>query len=77
MVKSLARIDKLEPLRDDYVSTNLTKLLVQIIDIDKEGNPEVDLEMAAEFHANLREIASRKHNVDALTTLAKKLMYYL
>ena len=72
LVKSLARIDKLEPLRDDYVATNLTKLLVQIIDIDKEGNPEVDLEMAAEFHANLREIASRKHNVDALTTLAKE-----
>lgn len=72
LVKTLARIDKFEVLRDDYIATNLTKLLVQIIDIDKEGNPEVDLEMAAEFHANLREIASRKHNVDALTTLAKE-----
>ena len=72
LVKTLARIDMLEPMRDDYVSTNLTKLLVQIIDIDKEGNPEVDLEMAAEFHKNLREIASRRNNVDALTTLAKE-----
>lgn len=72
LVKTLARIDKFEVLRDDYISTNLTKLLVQIIDIDKEGNPEVDLEMAAEFHKNLRDIAEKKNNVDALTTLAKE-----
>ena len=72
LVKTLARIDKFEVLRDDYIATNLTKLLVQIIDIDKEGNPEVDLEMAAEFHKNLRDIAGRKNNVDALTTLAKE-----
>ena len=70
--KTLARINKFEGLRDDYIATNLTKLLVQIIDIDKEGNPEVDLELAAEFHKNLREIASKKNNVDALTTLAKE-----
>ena len=72
LVKTLARIDKFEGLRDDYIATNLTKLLVQIIDIDKEGNPEVDLEMAAEFHKNLRDIAEKKANVDALTTLAKE-----
>ena len=72
LVKTLARIDKFEGLRDDYITTNLTKLLVQIIDIDKEGNPEVDLEMAAEFHKNLRGIAEKKANVDALTTLAKE-----
>lgn len=72
LVKTLARIDKFEELRDDYIATNLTKLLVQLIDIDKEGNPEVDLEMAADFHKNLREIAEKKHNVDALTTLAKE-----
>lgn len=72
LVKTLARIDKFEALRDDYIATNLTKLLVQIIDIDKEGNPEVDLEMAAEFHKNLRDIAEKKNNVDALTTLAKE-----
>lgn len=72
LVKTLARIDKFEGLRDDYIATNLTKLLVQIIDIDKEGNPEVDLEMAAEFHKNLRGIAEKKSNVDALTTLAKE-----
>lgn len=72
LVKTLARIDKFEDLRDDYIATNLTKLLVQIIDIDKEGNPEVDLEMAAEFHKNLRSIAEKKNNVDALTTLAKE-----
>ena len=72
LVKTLARIDKFEGLRDDYIATNLTKLLVQIIDIDKEGNPEVDLEMAAEFHKNLRGIAEKKANVDALTTLAKE-----
>ena len=28
--------------------------------------------MAAEFHKNLRDIAGRKNNVDALTTLAKE-----
>ena len=72
LVKTLARIDKFEVLRDDYIATNLTKLLVQIIDIDKEGNPEVDLEMAADFHKNLRAIAEKKNNVDALTTLAKE-----
>lgn len=72
LLKTLSRINKFEDLRDDYIMTNLTKLLVQIIDIDKEGNPEVDLELAAEFHKNLREIASKKNNVDALTTLAKE-----
>ena len=72
LIKTLARINKFENLRDDYIATNLTKLLVQLIDIDKEGNPEVDLELAAEFHKNLRDIASKKHNVDALTTLAKE-----
>lgn len=72
LTKTIVRMEKLEPLKDDYISTNLTKLLVQIIDIDKEGNPEVDLEMAAEFHKNLRDIAASKHNVDALTTLAKE-----
>ena len=71
LTKTLARIDKFEVLRDDYIATNLTKLLVQLIDIDKEGNPEVDLELAAEFHKNLKSIAEKKHNVDALTTLAK------
>ena len=72
LVKELARIDTFEILRDDYIATNLTKVLVQIIDIDKEGNPEVDLEMAAEFHKNLKAIAAKKNNVDALTTLAKE-----
>ena len=73
LVKELARIEKFEVLRDDYIATNLTKLLVQIIDIDKEGNPEIDLELAAEFHKNLKEVASKKANVDALTTLAKEI----
>ena len=72
LVKEIARIDKFEVLRDDYIATNLTKLLVQIIDIDKEGNPEIDLELAAEFHKNLKLVASKKNNVDALTTLAKE-----
>lgn len=72
LVKTLARIDKFESLRDDYIATNLTKLLVQIIDIDKDGNPEVDLQMAAEFHKNLRAIAEKKANIDAFTTLAKE-----
>ena len=72
LVKEIARIDKFEVLRDDYIATNLTKLLVQIIDIDKEGNPEIDLELAAEFHKNLKMVASKKNNVDALTTLAKE-----
>ena len=68
----LARIKELEPMRDDYIATNMTKLLVQLIDIDKEGNPEIDLELAADFHKNLKAIASKKHGmVDALTTLAK------
>ena len=73
LIKELARIDKFEILRDDYIATNLTKLLVQIIDIDKEGNPEIDLELAAEFHKNLKLVASKKANVDALTTLAKEI----
>ena len=38
----LARIKKMEPMRDDYISNNLTKLLLQLIDIDKDGKPEVD-----------------------------------
>ena len=63
----------LEPLKDDYISTNLTKLLVQLIDIDKEGNPEIDLELAAEFHKNLKAVAAKKNNVDAITTLAKEI----
>ena len=50
----------------------MTKLLVQLIDIDKEGNPEIDLELAADFHKNLKGVAAKKHEmVDALTTLAK------
>ena len=73
LIKEIARIEKLEPLKDDYVSTNLTKLLVQLIDIDKEGNPEIDLELAAEFHKNLKAVASKKNNVDAITTLAKEI----
>lgn len=73
LIKEIARIEKLEPLKDDYIATNLTKLLVQLIDIDKEGNPEVDLELAAEFHKNLRAIAAKKNNVDAITTLAKQI----
>lgn len=72
LIELLARIDKLEPMRDDYIATNLTKLLVQLIDIDKEGNPEIDLELAADFHKNLKGVAAKKNNmVDALTTLAK------
>ena len=73
LIKEIARIEKFEPLRDDYITTNMTKLLVQLIDIDKEGNPEIDLELAAEFHKNLKLVASKKKNVDALTTLAKEI----
>lgn len=70
LVKELARINKFETLRDEYLETNLSQILVQKINIDKEGNPEIDLELAADFHKNLKEIASKKGNVDALTTLA-------
>lgn len=73
LLKEIARIEMLEPLKDDYISTNLTKLLVQLIDIDKEGNPEIDLELAAEFHKNLKAVAAKKNNVDAITTLAKEI----
>jgi len=73
LIKEIARIQMLEPLKDDYISTNLTKLLVQLIDIDKEGNPEIDLELAAEFHKNLKAVAAKKNNVDAITTLAKEI----
>ena len=73
LIKELARINMLEPLKDDYIATNLTKLLVQLIDIDKEGNPEIDLELAAEFHKNLKAVAAKKNNVDAITTLAKEI----
>jgi hypothetical protein len=73
LIKEIVRIEKLEPLKDDYVATNLTKLLVQLIDIDKEGNPEIDLELASEFHKNLKAVASKKNNVDAITTLAKEI----
>lgn len=74
LIKEIARIDKLEPMRDDYMATNMTKLLVQLIDIDKEGNPEIDLELASEFHKNLKAVAAKKGNtVDALTTLAKEI----
>lgn len=73
LLKTIARIEKLEPMRDDYMATNMTKLLVQLIDIDKEGNPEIDLELAAEFHKNLKSVASKRGGtVDALTTLAKE-----
>lgn len=72
LIKELARIEKFEVLRDDYITSNLMKILVQLIDIDKEGNPEIDLELAAEFHKNLKLIASKSSNVDALTTLAKE-----
>ena len=73
LIKEIARIQMLEPLKDDYIATNLTKLLVQLIDIDKEGNPEIDLELAAEFHKNLKAVAAKKNNVDAITTLAKEI----
>lgn len=73
LLKTIARIEKLEPMRDDYMATNMTKLLIQLIDIDKEGNPEIDLELAAEFHKNLKSVASKRGGtVDALTTLAKE-----
>lgn len=73
LIKEIARIEELEPLKDDYIATNLTKLLVQLIDIDKEGNPEIDLTLAAEFHKNLKAVAAKKKNVDAITTLAKEI----
>ena len=56
-----------------YSDSILTKLLVQLIDIDKEGNPEIDLELASEFHKNLKAVAAKKNNVDAITTLAKEI----
>ncbi len=71
LVKELARIGKFEQLRDDYLETNLSQILVQKIGVDKDGNPEIDLELAAEFHKNLKEIASKKQNLDAITTLAE------
>ena len=72
LLKTIARIEKLEPIRDDYMATNMTKLLIQLIDIDKEGNPEIDLELASEFHKNLKLVAAKRGGtVDALTTLAK------
>lgn len=44
--------------------------MFQHVKIDSNGDPEIDLALAAEFHDNLKKITKKMERVNALTSLA-------
>ena len=70
IIRQLARMRKFEDVRDDYIEDSLQKILFQHVEIDSNGDPEIDLALAAEFHDNLKRITKSMDRVNALTSLA-------
>ena len=71
IIKQIVRMVKFEEVRDNYIEDSLQKILFQQVEIDENGDPEIDLALAAEFHENLKKITKNMERVNALTSLAK------
>lgn len=70
IIKQIVRMTKFEEVRDNYIEDSLQKILFQKVDVDDNGDPEIDLALAAEFHSNLKRITKGMERVNALTSLA-------
>lgn len=70
IIKQIVRMVKFEEVRDNYIEDSLQKILFQKVDVDDNGDPEIDLALAAEFHENLKKITRGMDRVNALTSLA-------
>lgn len=70
VIRQIVRMRKFEDVRDGYIEDSLQKILFQHVEIDSNGDPEIDLALAAEFHANLKRITKSMERVNALTSLA-------
>lgn len=70
IIRQIVRMRKFEEVRDNYIEDSLQKILFQHVEIDSNGDPEIDLALAAEFHANLKRITKGMERVNALTSLA-------
>lgn len=71
IIRQIIRMRKFEDVRDNYIEDSLQKILFQHVEIDNNGDPEIDLALAAEFHDNLKRITKNMERVNALTSLAK------
>lgn len=71
IIRQIARMRKFEEVRDDYIEDSLQKILFQHVQVDSNGDPEIDLALAAEFHDNLKRITKSMSRVNALTSLAE------
>lgn len=71
IIRQLVRMRKFEDVRDNYIEDSLQKILFQHVEVDSNGDPEIDLALAAEFHDNLKRITKNMERVNALTSLAK------
>ena len=70
IVKQLARVTKFEEVRDNYIEDSLQKILFQKVEVDNNGDPEIDLVLAAQFHENLTKLTKPMSRVSSLTSLA-------
>lgn len=70
IIRQLVRMRKFEDVRDNYIEDSLQKILFQHVTVDDNGDPEIDLALAAEFHDNLKRITKSMSRVNALTSLA-------
>ena len=70
ILRQIVRMRKFEDVRDNYIEDSLQKILFQHVKIDSNGDPEIDLALAAEFHDNLKKITKKMERVNALTSLA-------
>ncbi len=70
IIRQIVRMRKFEDVRDNYIEDSLQKILFQHVQVDSNGDPEIDLALAAEFHANLKKITKGMNRVNALTSLA-------
>lgn len=70
IIRQIVRMRKFEDVRDNYIEDSLQKILFQHVQVDSNGDPEIDLALAAEFHDNLKRITKGMNRVNALTSLA-------
>ena len=70
-VKNLLRAKKFEGIRDEYIETALNKIIFQHVETGSDGEPEIDLALASQFHANLKKITKDIPRLNAFTSLAK------
>lgn len=70
VIRQIVRMRKFEDVRDNYIEDSLQKILFQHVQVDSNGDPEIDLALAAEFHNNLKKITKGMQRVNALTSLA-------